>query len=152
MKLSKASRKALYEAKTSIWITWPGPHPRKGKTYRVSLKEGKSFGIIIEGCKLGGTEVLAKIHDDPFRPNFGLKGTRNKDGDYESEPERVSEEWESQLAQAAHLRSIANSTDLRQKEKKETLERELQIAKQRNRAGRTRKLEAQLSQEARRAA
>lgn len=100
MKLPKTARRRLYEASGKpILVTWPvdAPPPRKGKRYPVHNEEGnKAFQIRVEGRK--GDKALVRIDADPFRPMFGLAGQRNDAGDYESEPERVSAEYEARRA------------------------------------------------------
>ena len=151
MRLPKQTRTALHKASKPIWIEWPKPGPFLvgGKSYRVSTG-AKPFYILVTEIK--PHEALAQIYHDPAATLWGLKGTRNSEGKYESEPEPVKGEWLERQCRLASQASLIPTTELRHKEKKKTLEQELQIAKANNRAGRTRKLEAQLSQEARRAA
>jgi hypothetical protein len=115
MRLPKPTRTKLYKAKGKpIWISWPSsaPEPKAGKTYRVSLKQ-QSFAILVEQTKERGTKALVKIEDDPRRFLHGLNGIRNAAGDYESEPERVSHEYEALLAAEGHQKTVLQSAEQR---------------------------------------
>jgi hypothetical protein len=102
MKLAKKTRRRIYEAQGKpVEITWPtsAPEAMKGHRYPVYTKEGRAFQIRVEAIKRGATtKCVVKIDADPFRPMFGLAGQRNDAGDYESEPERVSAEYEARRA------------------------------------------------------
>lgn len=98
MKLAKVTRKRLRDAQGKpIWVTWPksAPEPYKGHRYPVFGKDGRLFDIRIEAVKRRSTiKVLIVIDGDPHRPMVGIQGTRNEQGDYESEPERVDKSTE----------------------------------------------------------
>lgn len=100
MKLAKVTRRRLYEAGVKpVWIAWPesAPEASRGRRYPVYDKEARiAFQIRVEAVKRGAQiKALVKIDADPHRPMFGLKGVRTDEG-YESEPERVSKEFEDQ--------------------------------------------------------
>ena len=102
MKLAKVTRKRLYAAEGKvIAITWPESAPRavSGRRYPVYGSGGKLFDIHVERVKNGATiKAWVRMDADPFRPMVGIQGIRNENGDYESEPERVSVEFERELA------------------------------------------------------
>jgi hypothetical protein len=107
VKLAKQTRERLYKAQgRAIEITWPqdGPDPRKGKRYAVYGENEKVFTIRVEKLRSRGEKALVRIDDDPVRVLQGLSGQRNELGDYEDEPERVSEEVEAELAIHARRR------------------------------------------------
>lgn len=131
MKLPKPTRKLLVSGR-SIEFTWPqsAPKPLRGHKYPIHNKDGvKAFEIRLEGVSetLGGIQVLAKVDGDPHRPMIGLEGTRNDLGDYESEPERVSAQFESLLAregrQKTALNGASNRTQLREQKREKELTR-----------------------------
>jgi hypothetical protein len=100
MNLPKATRRKLYEAKGPLWIEWPeGLDPHPGKRYAVHSEEDGSrlFSVRVEKTRERGEEARVKIDNDPVRVLPGLPGTHNEQGDYESEPERVSAEYEDKL-------------------------------------------------------
>lgn len=100
MNLPKKTRKKLYEAKGPIWIAWPeGTDPHPGRRYPVHSEEDGSrlFSVRVEKTKDRGSKARVKIDNDPVRILPGLQGTHNEQGDYESEPERVSSEYEAKL-------------------------------------------------------
>lgn len=103
MKLHKKTRERLRAASPKpVEFKWnQDEDPKRGKVYRVygSDPHKPLFNIRVEGVK--GQKVVARIDADPYRPMVGLKGQRNELGDYEDEPERVSAEWEAELAMRA---------------------------------------------------
>lgn len=109
MNLPKPTRKKLYTAKGPVWIEWPqgSPDPHPGRRYPVYSEEdgSKLFSVRVESTKARGTKAKVKIDNDPVRVLPGLQGTHNEQGDYESEPERVSAEYEKQLALEANQRT-----------------------------------------------
>ncbi len=156
MKLNKNTRKALYEAapKTTE-ITWPqdAPEPSWGHRYPVYTEEGNyAFTVRLEGSHKGPYETKAtvRIDSDPTRVLPGLKGVRTDAGDYETEPERVDRAFEDELAMTARYGSRVRRAERRPVERQVELEGELQEARSSGQSGRTRKLEAKLSQHHRR--
>jgi len=110
MKLAKVTRRRLYEAGIKpVWIAWPesAPAASRGRRYPVYDKEARiAFQIRVEAVKRGAQiKALVKIDADPHRPMFGLKGVRTDEG-YESEPERVSKEFEDQAALTGRAKSV----------------------------------------------
>jgi hypothetical protein len=119
MKLTKRTREKLYAAQGKpISITWPqdSPDPHKGKRYPVYGEGGKLFTIRVEGSKRlkYGTKAIVRIDNDPVRLLAGLPGVRNEQGDYVDEPERVSEEYEAQIALEGRAKTIVQGAELRQ--------------------------------------
>lgn len=98
MKLTKKTRKALHEAKGKpIWIKWPrSAKPRKGQTYHLDDFDPDTR-LMVVGFNLDGFEALVKLNHDPILSLHGLKGIRNENGDYESEPEPVNARYQALL-------------------------------------------------------
>lgn len=140
MKLNKATRKRLYEAKKPIWISWPLAEVRSGRTYRVSLKGGKSFGILVLKTKERGTKALIKIHDDPTPILPGLRGVRNEAGDYESEPQPVDAEYQAKLSLQANQAAAVLAANQQRRSKVHRLELKRAEAIKLNKPGRVKVL------------
>lgn len=111
MNIPKQDRKKLYEGKP-VTIDWPtdAPEPHAGKRYAVYSEEDgtKLFSIRLESSKrsrYGTTRATVKIDNDPVRVLPGLPGVRAEDGSYETEPERVSGEYEGKLSLEASQRT-----------------------------------------------
>lgn len=118
MKLNKCIRKRLYEASGKpVWIPWPSsaPDPKAGKTYRVAMKEQRSFTILVEKTMERGTRALAKIDNDRPEILHGLKGTWNEFGDYAPEPERVGGEYEARLVIEGRAKTVLQGSEQRLK-------------------------------------
>jgi hypothetical protein len=105
VKLSKKTRKRLYEAGTEvIKISWPAsaPEPWKGRRYPVYSKDGRlSFHVRVEWHSKRAAKVQkakVRIDNDSSRPMIGISGVRRDDGSYESEPERVHKLYEDRMA------------------------------------------------------
>lgn len=134
MNIPKKTRKKLYEAKGPLWIAWPegtaDPHP--GKRYVVYSEEDGSrlFSVRVEKTKERGQKAKVKIDNDPVRVLPGLQGIRLEDGSYETEPERVSAEYESLLTREANQRSILLVTERRVEAERRSTERRLARAKE----------------------
>lgn len=162
MRLPKQTRTKLHEASKPIWIEWPptGPFPRSGQSYRISLKGGSGFQILLSGVRVekvpitrpeANFEVLAEKHYDAPATLWGLKGTRNSSGDYESEPEPIHDEYQSYISDLGWLKTKALGDRGRSTSRQVNLEAELRVARERGRLGRTRVLEAKLRQHAKKA-
>jgi len=123
MKLDQETRKRLYKAAPrSIEITWPvdGPDPHSGKRYAVYNEEGnRVFTILLERSKKSPYETKARVRidSDPVRILPGLNGTRREDNSYETEPERVSAEYEARLAIQGGAKTVMAGAEQRQREK-----------------------------------
>lgn len=108
MKLPQKVRKRLYRANVAEF-SWPSdaPEARRGHSYPVYNEKGhKAFQISVESVRrTEETMVKARIVDDPHRPLFGINGTRNEWGDYETEPEQVSASYQAILNREARQKT-----------------------------------------------
>lgn len=133
MKLPKPTRKLLFSANGKpVEIPWPksAPEARRGYRYPLHNKDGrKACEIVVERVCKEGT-VLARVDSDPHRPLYGLNGTRNEHGDYESEPERVSKDYESRLSQEGYQKTVIQGSKLRLEQREQRLAQKLERAKE----------------------
>lgn len=108
MKLTQKTRKRLYQSKVAEF-SWPesAPEPRRGHLYAVYNEKGhRAFQIRLESVSRSTeTTVKARIVDDPHRPLYGINGTRNEWGDYESEPEQVPLSYQDRLDREARQKT-----------------------------------------------
>jgi hypothetical protein len=135
MKLDKQTRKALYKAAPkAIEITWPqdAPLPSWGHRYPVYTEEGNyAFTVRLEASHKGSYETKAtvRIDKDPARILVGLNGVRREDGGYETEPERVDQDYEERLAMTGSAKTAISGAEHRLEARRQSNEAKVRTAK-----------------------
>lgn len=135
MRLHKKTRLRLYTAEGPITFKWPqdAPEALAGHKYPVYGRNGKKlFSVRLEAVKRLKSEirVTARIDNDSFRPMVGIQGTRNEEGDYEPEPERVDSQTENRYAMEGRAKTCLLGAEHRVESKRASQERRLERAKE----------------------